>query len=253
MRKAVVIFLLLMSFPIFLYLNFPLKRFVENSLCHRKIFYKSVGVRKFPLKIEIEKLKISPLPFVFDKVVIVPEVRSFLAEKKELEVLATLGNKGALKIDTDYPISKVKFQLKDLKLESFVGLFSLPFSVVGTLLGNGSLYLEKGNLMAGSGSFKVNDLKAEKISFGLLSLPSVDLGKIEGVYKVRGKNFLNVEAKGFGKDTDLFVKGYVNLNLKEMKKTYINLKIRLTPKVKPFKGKNFSFEIKGYLENISIR
>ncbi|WP_163328290.1 type II secretion system protein GspN [Desulfurobacterium thermolithotrophum] len=252
MRKVVVVFLFLMSFPIFLYLNFPLKRFVENSLCHRKISYKSVEVRKFPLKIEIENLKVPSFPLVFNEVVIIPEVRSLLAEKKNLEVLATLGE-GLLKIDTDYPISKLRFQLKDLKLESFLGLFSLPFSVVGTLLGNGSLYLEKENLTAGSGSFKVNDLKAEKISFGLLSLPSVDLGKVEGVYKVRGKNFLNVEAKGFGKDTELFVKGYVNLNLKEVKKTYINLKIRLIPKVKPFKGKNFSFEIKGYLENVSIR
>ena len=252
MRKLIVVLIFLLSFPFFLYLTFPIERFVENSLCHQKISCKKVEVRRLPLKVELDDVKLSFLPFKFDKVIINPQVSSLLSEEKRFNVLARVCG-GILKADANYPVHSVKFKLEKLRVENCLKKSSLPFSISGNLFGGGTLSFAKNSLVSGSGNFKLQNLKLRKIAFGLLSLPSADIGNVKVTYKVKRKNVVDIDVKGKGKDARLSVKGYVNLNARQIERSYVNLRVKLTPYVEPFKGQTFSFRIKGFLENLSFK
>jgi hypothetical protein len=130
---------------------------------------------------------------------------------------------------------------------------SLPFSISGTLLGSGTLSLTRNSLVGGSGNFKLQNLRLEKIAFGLLSLKSANLGNVKLTYKVKRKDVVDIEAHGKGREGKLSVKGYINLNIRRIEKSYVNLRVKLIPYVEPFKGQTFSFRIKGFLDNLSFR
>ena len=78
MRKLIVVLIFLLSFPVFLYFTFPIERFVENGLCRQKVSCKKVEVKRLPLKVELDDVRISFLPFKFDRVIINPQVSSLL-------------------------------------------------------------------------------------------------------------------------------------------------------------------------------
>ena len=252
MRKLIVVLIFLLSFPLFLYLTFPIERFVENSLCRQKISCKKVEVRRLPLKVELDDVKLSFLPFEFDKVIINPQVSSLLSKEKRFNVLARVCG-GILKADANYPIRSVKFKLEKLRVDDCLKKSSLPFSISGVLFGSGTLSFTKNSLVGGLGNFKLQNLKLRKIAFGLLSLQSADIGDVKVTYKVKRKNVVDIDVQGKGKDARLSVKGYVNLNVRQIEKSYVNLRVKLTPYVEPFKGQTFSFRIKGFLENLSFK
>jgi len=252
MRKLIVALIFLLSFPFFLYLTFPIERFVENGLCRQKISCRKVEIRRLPLKVELDDVKIPSLPFELDKVVVTPQVSSLLSKEKKFNVLAQACG-GILRTDASYPVRSVKFKLEKLRVENCLKKKSLPLSISGTLFGSGTLSLRKNSLIGGAGNFKLQNLQLKKIVFGLLSLRSASLGDVKVTYKVKRKNVVDVEAQGKGRDGKLSVKGYINLNIRRIEKSYVNLKVKLIPYVEPFKGQTFSFRIKGFLDNLSFR
>ena len=250
MKKIWPFLIFLLSFPVFLYLSLPLERLIEGELCKRGVSYAEISVKRFPPTIEIKDLKVSQLPFSIKEVVVSPDLSSILAGSKRLKIfLKACGGDG--KVELDYPVSDLNFRLESLNVSRCIK--KLPVRVTGLFSATGKLHLEaqKALLKGGRGSFYLKNLKLKELSFGLFSVPGLDLGKLKGTFTVKRENVVSVEAEGKGSDADINVKGYINVNLKNPKKSYVNLRVKVKPKVAPLKGRTFSFRIKGYEENVT--
>ena len=241
----------LLSFPLFLYLSFPLERVVERELCKREIGYTEVEVEKFPPKLRVKGLELPQLPFSIEEAVVLPDLESILSGDRRLNVsLKVCGGEGEVKLN--YPLSELTFHLKSLRLSRCVK--ELPFKVRGlfSAAGEVSLRVQKALLEKGRGSFSVERLELGELSFGPFSLPGLNLGKLKGTFVVKRENVVSLEAEGKGKDADVKVRGYINVNLRYPGKSYVNLRVKVKPKVALLKGRTFTFRVKGFAENVTV-
>ncbi|TCK04637.1 hypothetical protein [Phorcysia thermohydrogeniphila] len=251
MKKFYPFLIFLLSFPVFLYLSLPIERFVEGELCKRGISYGKVEVERFPPKVEVKKLSLLSLPFSIEEVEIFPEISSIFSGSKRLKIsLKACSGEG--EIELDYPVSSLEFFLESLNVAKCVK--ELPVKVEGLLSLSGKFRLdaEKKLLKGGRGSFSLQNVKVGELSFGLFSIPGLNLGKVEGTFTVKRENVVSLEAKGAGRDAEISVKGYINVDLRIPKRSYLNLKVKVKPKVAPLKGRTFSFRIKGFAENVTV-
>jgi type II secretion system protein N len=251
MRRFYPLLIFLISFPIFLYLSFPIERFVEGELCKRGVSYQKVEVERFPLEVKVKEVRLPSPPISLEEVLVIPDLKSLLTGKKRVKLLLeACGGRG--EVDFDYPPSNLEFDLRSLKVERCVN--DLPVKVTGDLFLKGNLKLdgEKLLLKGGKGSFTLENLKVGELSFGLFSIPGLNLGSVKGTYSVKRENAVDLEAEGSGKDAEVSVKGYINVNLKSPKNSYVNLRVKVRPKIAPLKGRTFSFRIKGFVEKVKI-
>jgi type II secretion system protein N len=251
MRRLYLLLIFLISFPIFLYFSFPIERFVEGELCKRGINYKKVEIERLPLKIKVQGLKLSSLPFSVEEALVLPDLESFLTGKKHLKVFLRACD-GVGKVELDYPISNLEFSASSFKLEKCIK--KLPVKVTGNLSLKGKAKLDSNKLLlkSGRGNFALENLKIGELSLGLFSIPSLNLGSIKGTYTVKRDNVIDLEAEGNGSDAEVSVKGYINADLKNPERSYLNLRVKVKPKVAPLKGRIFSFRIKGFVENVKV-
>ncbi|MEO2065439.1 MAG: hypothetical protein ABGX17_02940, partial [Desulfurobacteriaceae bacterium] len=88
--------------------------------------------------------------------------------------------------------------------------------------------------------------------FGLFQAKLLDLGEFKGSYRTIGKNLVEVKGKGEGKDAYYTVSGSISINPKRPSNSYVNLKVSVRVKKEPLKGKRFTFNLRGSLNNLRL-
>ncbi len=252
LKKWWLLVVFLVGLLVSIYINFPLERFVESRLGDLGVRYESLEVNRFPIVLKLKEVNVEKLPVKIEELTVHPSVLSLISREKHFAVDAKLCS-GVIQADVDYPLRSVKFSIEGLKVEDCKNSSILDIS--GYLSGRGDFQINPASLsvIAGSGEFGIRELRVGNLKFGVLSFPGIGLGDLNGSYKVERDNLISILAKSSGKDAQLMLSGTVELNLKNLSGSYVNLKVGIKFLSGRLKGKKFSFKLRGFAKNLSIR
>jgi type II secretion system protein N len=242
-------YLLLFSFLFLLfgYLNFPFERVLSSFLCERGIYAEKVEFKRLPPELLIEGLRVKELPFEVERLELSFLPSSLFAREKSFTFRARACG-GELRGRGTYPLGTLKFTVSGVQLKSCSELKGIS----GELKGEGELSFVKGSLSSGSGKFYLSNLSLFSVEFGLFRAELLELGKLEGDYRVKEKNLVWLEGKGKGKDANLSFSGSLRFNPESPKSSYLNLKVKVTLKKEPLEGRKFTFRIRGSLNSLRV-
>jgi hypothetical protein len=243
-KKAYPVAVFVVLFSVFAYIFFPFEKIVERTLCGYGVGYERVKVARFPLKVSVYRVKVPSFPTVIDRVDIQPTVRHLFVRMR-----ACGGN---LNIATGVSLTELAFTGTGIRVQRCN--LKLPVSIACSLDIQGRLLLSRQfkGITGGSGNFTLKSLRVGEVSLGILSFSGFDLGTVAGSFKVEKKNTVKVFASGGGKDAKVSVKGYVRLNPENLKKSYINIKLKIKPKIAPLAGKEFTVKLRGFAHNLRV-
>jgi len=243
MRKALYILAFFIFFFLFLYLTFPFKRVAESYLCSLNLNYKELEVKRFPLRLSLKGVELPGLPFLVERLSLEPSLTTLLSSKKRVKFRAELCGGRAEGYFT-YPLGTVNYTLKSVELkECFRGSVKS-----GELSSAGSLEFKRGELTGGSGDFTVKNLSLEGLSFGLLKAPELRFNRVDGLYRVKGKNLVEIEAQGEGDEARFKATGVLNYNPRAPMSSYLSLKLAFN-----LKGSEFKFNVRGSLNTLRLQ
>ncbi len=252
LRKLWLIPVFVFGLLVSVYLSFPFDRLLERYLCSFDVSYSSLKVKKLPLEVELSGLRFKSFPVVINRLSVKPDFLSLISSEKSFNVDIKACS-GKAKATFTYPLKKLAFSIKGVRLKDCVG--NVPVSVGGNLAARGEFLFNPIDLaiLKGSGKFSVANLQLGKLDFGLLSIERVDLGTLNGSYKVKRKNYIRISALGKGRDAELNVNGAIEINPKNFANSYVNLKLEIKLLSGKLKGKRFSFRLKGFVRNLSVK
>ena len=243
MRKLFFGLLFILSLLFFLYLNFPFERFIESSLCKRGITAQKVEFHRLPPEVVLKEVRAPALPFPLELVRLKPSLNL-----KEFSYYCRVC-KGEVEGKFTNPLTYFSFKAKGIEVGKCYGE---KVKLEGKAAGEGYFKLKRGELTAGEGEVKGSSLKLKGVAFGLFQAELLDLGEFKGSYRVIGKNLLELKGKGSGRDADYELSGSLNFNPKRPGSSYLNLKITVKVKKEPLKGKSFTFNLRGSVNNLRL-
>jgi len=247
MRKLLYGALFLFLTLLFLYLTFPVERFVERELCSRGISYSPpVKVRRLPLpEVRLYGLKVPGLPFELPYAVLKPSPLILFKGDAPIEFeVAACG--GRAEGWFTYPLKELSYHLCAVGL----GMCAGSPAISGDLSSSGTLSFRGRDLVKGVGEFSVDGLTLKNLSFGLFSPGEVTFKKVKGTYEVKDRNRIEVEAEGHGEEGEFRVKGEVSYNPERPLSSYCSFKIGVRLEKEPFNGKEFNFTVRGNLKEL---
>ncbi len=241
MRKVIYGALFILLTLVFLYATFPFERFIESSLCSRGVVAQEVLFNRFPPQVVLKGVKVKGLPFQVELLKVKPNL-----PLKEFNYYCKVCS-GTVEGKFTYPVTYFSFKASGVEVGK---CYSSSVKFGGKLKGEGFFKLSQNDLTGGKGSLEGESLKLKGMAFGLFTADLLDLGSFKGSYRVIGKNLIEVEGEGSGKDADYRVSGSINFKPQSPANSYLNLKIRVKVKRGPLKGKSFSFKVRGEAANL---
>lgn len=236
------LFVLLTLF--FTYITFPFERLISRELCS-KLSYQALSFDRFPPKLTLYGLEIPKGSLKVDYLELKPIFLSLLKGKREFKFKGALC-RGTFNGEASYPVSKVSFNLLDIRLSRCLN------SVQGSLSGKGELLFKGKNLTGGKGDFVVSNLNLLNLNFGLFKFTSLNLGNLKASYSIERENLIKLKGRSSGNDASLKFKGEVFYRPETPLDSYVNLSVKVKVKREPFNGREFSFSIRGNIRNLGI-
>jgi hypothetical protein len=198
---------------------FPFESVITEKLCKAGIY---------PSQVKFQKV----LPLL-----VLKDVKVHGVKVKEVKVKPGLSFSG-ISYKVEGKLCKGKFTA-DVLQPYFEDLFNVKYEIKGVdvrcfnpdysgkVSGSGTMKVKRGEILSGSGRFKVKDFVLKKFRFGQFSLPVNVKVNGKGNYKVVSKNTVRFEGKAKG-DVDLEIVGKLEYKPKNPWQSLVNAKVSIS-------------------------